>query len=151
MSRQVRMRCASGARKRVNVMVLHLPQAGAPPSLVHLFYEVSSEAGARRRSRPLELLVPQMSESPTGSIAEANHYSRLTPRELEVVRLLAAGAGTQAIRERLQSEQQYGRLNHIRNAREKLHATTRLELVLTAQRLGLIPGVGQGSGGEPAP
>ena len=106
---------------------------------MHLFYEVSSEAGARSRSRPFELLVPQMSESPTGSIAEANHYSRLTPRELEVVRLLAAGAGTQAIRERLYLSNNTA-LNHIRNAREKLHATTRLELVLTAQRLGLVQG-----------
>ncbi len=30
--------------------------------------------------------------------------------------------------------------NHIRNAREKLHAARRLELVLTAQRLGLVQG-----------
>ena len=43
---QVRMRCASGARKRVDVMALHVPFPDTPV-LVHLLYEPSSEANAR--------------------------------------------------------------------------------------------------------
>ena len=61
----------------------------------------------------------------------------LTARELEVVGLLAVGLGNAEIAERLHISAHTVR-NHIRNAREKLHAPTRLALVLAAQRLGLL-------------
>ena len=53
------------------------------------------------------------------------------------MRLLASGETVPAISERLHLSS-HTVLNYIRNAREKLHAASRLELVLTAMRLGLV-------------
>ena len=61
----------------------------------------------------------------------------MTSRELEVVRPLASEETVTAISERLHLSSNTV-LNYIRNAREKLHAASRLELVLTAMRLGLV-------------
>lgn len=62
--------------------------------------------------------------------------SPLTPREREMVELLAEGYELEAIAERLHLSIHTVR-NYVRNAREKLHAPSRLALVLAAQRLGL--------------
>ena len=147
---QVRMRCASGARKRVDVMALHVPFPETPV-LAHLLYEPSSEASARGTEPSAQVgHTPHVPDGPPETEADAGLYGRLTSRELEVVRLLAAGEGVPAISERLHLSS-HTVLNNIRYAREKVRAKTRLELVLTALRLGLLQDAGQGSGGEPAP
>ena len=125
---QVRMRCASGARKRVSVMALQTPPQGASV-LVHLFHERPGEAHAGH--------TPHVLKGPSGSEEDVGHYSPLTFRELEVVRLLAARESVAGISARLHLSSNTV-LNYIRNAREKLHAASRLELVLTAMRLGLV-------------
>jgi DNA-binding NarL/FixJ family response regulator len=61
----------------------------------------------------------------------------LSPRELEILRLLAAGGNTASISESLNLSQHTVR-NHIRNALTKLGTHSRLETVVKAQRLGLI-------------
>jgi DNA-binding CsgD family transcriptional regulator len=60
---------------------------------------------------------------------------RLTPREIEVLRLVAAGATNDAI------ARQLGRVArtvefHLANARAKLHANSRTQAVVAALRLG---------------
>lgn len=62
---------------------------------------------------------------------------RLTPRQAEVLRLLADGLGTDAIARRLTVSRATAR-NHVRAVLEKLDAHSRLEAVSRARRLGLL-------------
>ena len=135
----VRMRCASGERKRVAVMTLTMPGSLTdPPALVHLFHEHVTGpvewrgSGAVPGRENLNLRVGLRSDEDRLPDGEP-----LAPRELEVVRLLAAGEGIASIGELLHLST-HTVLNHVRNAREKLYAPNRLALVLTAQRLGLL-------------
>ena len=137
----VQMRCASGARKRVSVMALPLPYPDTPV-LVHLFFERSNESSTGGIGPSAQAgLTPHILDAPRESEAGGALYTRLTPRELEVVRLLATGERVTAISERL-CLSEHTVLNYIRDAREKLHVATRLELVLAAQRLGLVQSAG---------
>lgn len=61
----------------------------------------------------------------------------LSPRELETLRLLAAGESTASISESLNLSRHTVR-NHIRNLLTKLDTHSRLETVVKAQSLGLI-------------
>lgn len=70
----------------------------------------------------------------------ARDRAELTPRELEVLRLLADGVGTQAMAERLAVSPNTIR-NHVRSLLGKLGAGTRLEAVTLARRMDLIPSV----------
>lgn len=62
---------------------------------------------------------------------------KLSPRELEVLQLLAQGLGGEAIGERLTVSPETAH-THIRNLRAKLGASSRLEAVALALRLGLV-------------
>jgi PAS domain S-box-containing protein len=62
---------------------------------------------------------------------------RLTPREIEVLRLLAAGRGTQGIAERLGISSVTVR-NHVENLLRKLDVHSRLQAVALAHRSGLL-------------
>lgn len=62
----------------------------------------------------------------------------LTPRELEVLRLVALGWETPRIAEQLGISRHTVR-NHIRNLRQKLSASTKLEAVIAGIRLGILP------------
>jgi DNA-binding CsgD family transcriptional regulator len=61
----------------------------------------------------------------------------LTPREREVLRLLASGAGSRAIAEQLSISGVTVR-NHVRNVLEKLGVHSRLEAAAVAHQAGLI-------------
>jgi two-component system nitrate/nitrite response regulator NarL len=63
--------------------------------------------------------------------------SELTPREREVLELLAHGRSTDEIQQELFLSQHTVR-NHVRNLLNKLGARTKLEAVVTAARAGLI-------------
>ena len=132
----VRMRCASGQRKRVAVTTLIVPHPlPEPPLLVHLFHEhvtglvVRKEGGAAHAKTAPRMGSPR--EQARGNV------DPLTPRELEVVRLLAAGKEVKVVSERLHLSA-HTVLNHVRNAREKMYAPNRLALVVAARRLGLL-------------
>lgn len=68
----------------------------------------------------------------------ARDRAELTPRELEVLRLLAEGAGTREMASRLSVSPNTIR-NHVRAVLGKLGASTRLEAVTVARRMDLIP------------
>jgi PAS domain S-box-containing protein len=61
----------------------------------------------------------------------------LTPRQTEVLKLLAAGASTSQIQETLQISRETVR-NHIRHLLRALRAHSRLEAVAVARRSGLV-------------
>jgi len=63
--------------------------------------------------------------------------AELTPREREVLDLLAQGRSTDEIQERLFLSQHTVR-NHVRNVLNKLQARTKLEAVVIAARAGLV-------------
>ena len=72
----------------------------------------------------------------SGVGAEAGEVS-LTPREVEVLRLVALGWGNEFIAEELQVTVFTVR-THIANLRRKLGANDRFEAVMTALRLGIL-------------
>ncbi len=67
----------------------------------------------------------------------ARTVEHLTRRELEVLRLLAAGSATDEIGHALDISMFTAR-NHVANIQRKLGARNRLEIVLLATRGGLI-------------
>ena len=81
-------------------------------------------------------------ESSTGAFRwEAGQGSSggpLTAREVEVLRYLALGWETRYIAEEL-GVSWYTARNHIENLRKKLGASSRLEAVMVAMRLGILP------------
>ena len=134
--------CASGWRKPLTVTPLVVPDANARRTLLlYLLHEKTYEGHAkglagvvrsiRTRSNP--------STSPIGVDAsvEPIETGSLTVRELEVVRLMSMGLRSREIAGEL-NVSLHTVLNHIRHARQKLRARTRLEVVLAAQRLGLL-------------
>ena len=60
-----------------------------------------------------------------------------TPREIEILRLLARGLKTQEIADQL-CLSSHTVSNHVRNPRKKLGASTRMTAVFVAQDRGLI-------------
>jgi two-component system, NarL family, nitrate/nitrite response regulator NarL len=68
---------------------------------------------------------------------QRDDITQLTPRELEVLRLLDTGAATDAIAEQLFLSLHTVR-NHIRHITEKLGAHSRLEALAIARRRGLL-------------
>lgn len=69
--------------------------------------------------------------------ARPGDRAELTPRELDVLRLLGDGTGTREMAERLRVSPNTIR-NHVRSLLGKLDASTRLEAVTIARRLDLI-------------
>jgi PAS domain S-box-containing protein len=62
---------------------------------------------------------------------------QLTPRQIEVLRLIASGLSTAETAERLTLSIETVR-NHLRSAFRELHVHNRLEAIATARRLGLL-------------
>jgi DNA-binding NarL/FixJ family response regulator len=92
----------------------------------------------------LSRLLPRLSPQTRGVGQGGGRQGRspgwdLTARELEVLQLLAEGASTPAIAERLVLATNTVR-NHIQNIFSKLEVHSRLEAVTTAARAGLIRG-----------
>ena len=73
----------------------------------------------------------------------AEPVPHLTPREAQVLTLLAAGERAKAIARRMGISLETCR-GYIRSLLEKLHAHTQLEAVLAAERLGLVDSPGGG-------
>ena len=70
-------------------------------------------------------------------VADPTGAGRLTPRELEVLHLVALGWDTARIAQEL-GVSEHTALNHIRNLRQKLNAQNKLEAVIIAVRLGIL-------------
>ena len=79
----------------------------------------------------LARLLPKLRQNPKGLGAD------LTPREIEVLKLLAAGASNQQIAEELVLSLHTVR-NHVQNVISKLGTHSKLEAVATAVREGII-------------
>ncbi len=110
-----------GETIHLNVSTLGLPpRNGEGPLVIHLFREASP---AKPRPAPAP--------------AVNGNAGPLTPRELEVLRLLAEGANTRVASQRLGVSPATVR-NHVQNLLGKLGVHSRLEAVAYANRTGLL-------------
>lgn len=138
---RVMARCASGERRLIVVTPL-VVEAARSRILVHLFHDDAGDSQARSLANRVSGMIPPATEHTDASTnlttdSTAQEVKPLTIRELEVLRLTALGFQTRQMAYEL-SLSTHTVLNHVRNARAKLHARTKLEAVLTAKRLGLI-------------
>ena len=114
--------CASGRGKSVTFVPLpQCPDAFGASVALKLFSEREAKEDA----------------SASDSREIAGRCASLTPRETEVVQMLADGFETADIAREL-FVSVHTVLNHIRNARAKLKARNRLDLVVEAAREGLL-------------
>lgn len=73
-----------------------------------------------------------------GGTVSTEVQKQLTPRQHEILELVASGLSTTEIAEKLSLSTETVR-NHLRSVLHELDAHTRVEAVATAQRLGLLP------------
>jgi len=107
-----------------------LPKAIDPESLLR---SVRSVAAGEVVAAPWLTAVARMSASSSPS---ERAKRAITPRELEVIALLAEGLGNKQIARRLGIREQTVK-NHVTRAMEKLGVTSRLEVGLMASRMNL--------------
>jgi len=106
----------------------YLSKASAPDLLVEA---VRTVAGGERYLSP-DVAMAMSRQSPAGEVAGG----ALSARELEVLRLLAQGYGMDQIGKRLGLSRKTA-ANHQSSIKQKLGATSALQLILVAQQLGL--------------
>lgn len=127
-------RTRAGKPVWLNVSILTVPgRHGEPGTTVHLFRDVTA-------AREIESLVRERlarASAPPGDGADTGR-SPLTRREVEILRLLGAGANTRSIAARLNVSGATVR-NHVQNILGKLGVHSRLEAVAHASRNGLLP------------
>jgi PAS domain S-box-containing protein len=142
----MRARTKNGREVRLNVSTLAVPaELGATPLVIHLFREISPRPAVVSNGT-----VPTNGNghgsashgAPTNGAAEAQASSAegngsLTPRELEVLRLLAGGANTRVAAEQLRVSPATIR-NHVQNLLGKLGVHSRLQAVAYANAHGLV-------------
>ena len=110
-------------------------------TLVHIFHDTTNEVEAKRLldrlrgllSGPTPVGAPPVDPAPPME----GEGGRLSPREREIVGLLAQGMGTEAIAERLVVNPTTVR-NHVQRILAKLGAHNRLEAVAAAARQGIL-------------
>ncbi|HSE91805.1 MAG TPA: LuxR C-terminal-related transcriptional regulator [Methylomirabilota bacterium] len=126
----MRTRTKGGRPVWLNFSILTLPE-GAPGggTTIHLFRDVTST------KELLTFVHEKLAAAASGG--EPSPASALTRREVEVLRLLAAGANTKAMADRLHVSPATIR-NHVQNIGGKLGVHSRLEAVAYATRHRLL-------------
>jgi PAS domain S-box-containing protein len=124
----LRAQSKTGREVTLNVSTLAIPLEGNGSGLiVHLFREVAARPVAPPPAGAEAALQP----------AQTNGTSPLTPRELEVLRLLATGANTKSAADKLGVSPATIR-NHVQNLLGKLGVHSRLQAVAYATSHGLL-------------
>ena len=134
---RLRVMCASGERKLVSVTPVVVGGSPEEPAVVmHLFVETP---GGAEGGDGQGLHSERHGEDGGPSAADPVPRVRaLTAREIEVLQLVSLGWSTPSIAEHLEVSP-HTVLNHIRHFRRKLDASTKLEAVVTAIRMGILP------------
>jgi PAS domain S-box-containing protein len=125
-------RTKTGQPVWLDISILVVP--GVRPDLattVHLFRDVTA-------SREIETLVHErLARASAPASSNTSPADTLTRRELEILRLVANGANTKAVAERLHVSPATVR-NHVQNIFGKLGVHSRLEAAAYAARHGLV-------------
>jgi DNA-binding NarL/FixJ family response regulator len=119
-------RTKGGAPIWINIRMVTVPNGRAPVT-IHLFRDVTA-------TRELMSLLGERLAVPPGA-PEGN--GALTPRELEILRIIATGVGTKGTAEKLHVSPATVR-NHVQNILGKLGAHSRLAAVVYATRHRLL-------------
>ncbi len=128
---EVSMLCTSGQRKTVSLTPMIVPEPVSPETLlVHLFHE-------QWKSDLLHNPATRKAEQLTAPVRLPEGMEQLTPRELEVLKLTSLGLTPREIAKELHISYHTVR-NHISSMMQKLGASTRLGMVMSAQCIGLV-------------
>lgn len=134
-----------GDDRWINLTSIALPPdgPGSGHAIVHLFRDVSQTMGHERFVQQIVAAARKLEDgsngsSPPGTPADSRpEPDPLTPRERQVLQLLAQGLGTGQLAEALTISPATAR-NHVQRVLEKLGVHTRLEAVAHAYRHGLV-------------
>jgi DNA-binding CsgD family transcriptional regulator len=121
-----RVQHKAGRRIRINVSTLVIPNGPTEGPVTALLFRRPAPAWDR----------PGISPEPGPEAASSPVSRLLTPRESEIVRLLATGATSRAVAQRLNVSTATVR-NHVQHILAKLGAHSRLEVVAHVLRHGL--------------
>ena len=131
----MRMLCASGERKLVTLTPIVIPtEDSSQLMLVHLFHGQNNEALATRAAYAVEGVLAGSSSPRRKSGQEKDNP--LTDRELEVLRLMAAGLSNRDISKQLGVSYHTVR-NHLSSIRSKLSVKRRNDAARIGRMLGL--------------
>ncbi|MBI4200210.1 MAG: PAS domain S-box protein [Chloroflexi bacterium] len=141
-SRDMVSRTKAGSPVWLNVTNIPMPSdCGGLSTVVHIFREVSARRHVEQLVERLASLVEHFAAfqegQPPETHAPPDGNPRLTPREREVLRLLAQGANPAVIARELVISQATAR-KHVQNILRKFNLHTTLEAVAYASRHGLL-------------
>ena len=138
---RLHMLCSSGERKWVSVTPMVVTGIlGDSHAIVHMFEEApgppdSEQTGDSPRDTVAD--VGNVTPLNVAAGARSEEAPSLSLREQEVLHLVAQGWETTRIAEELGISRHTVR-NHVRNLRHKLNASTKLDAVVAAIRLGIL-------------
>jgi PAS domain S-box-containing protein len=134
------------AREKVAAQFRRAVERGEPTDFETVFVDASGNLrGVRAQHLPLSrddaivgvlILAFGAAQSPS-QLIELDPQPRLTPRQREVLDLIAAGLSTSEIATKLTLSPETVR-NHVRSVFRELNVHTRLEAIAAARRLGLL-------------
>jgi PAS domain S-box-containing protein len=134
------------ARESVSEQFRRAVECGEPTDFETVFVDGSGQLrGVRAQHLPLRsgdsivgvLILAFAARRHPSQAAGAEAQPRLTPRQREILDLVAAGLSTSEMAERLTISTETVR-NHLRSVFKELDVHTRLEAIVTARRLGLL-------------
>jgi PAS domain S-box-containing protein len=135
------------ARANVEAQFRRAVERGEPTDFQTVFVDASGQVrGTRAQHLPLRvgetivgvlILAFDVRRLPPAELARLKPDPRLTPRQLEILDLIASGLSTVDVATQLTLSPETVR-NHLRNAFRELRAHNRVEAIATAQRLGLL-------------
>ena len=132
---EMRVFTRSGGKRWVSVSTLAV-SSDEGPYLVHLVCDSQKAHEMLEMAQGLIRLSSSEKGAPT---PDRRDVPELTPRQLEVLELLAAGRSVKEIGERLYLSQATVR-NHVRSLLQALGAHSQLEALAKAREVGLLPG-----------
>jgi DNA-binding CsgD family transcriptional regulator len=144
---RIRVITQGGAPRWLEVSALHARKLDGSTCVVHIFHDVTEHVEPHRHSAVAADVFHHLGSIlrlPVGHVERIDSDSaqpltleHLTPREHEVLELLAQGMATIEIATALGISRVTAR-NHVTRVIEKLGVKTRLQAVLAASRLGLV-------------
>lgn len=137
-SYDMRISTASGEKRWVNVSILSL-KAEDGPYLIHLLRDTQGSHETLEMARGLIQLGRKGEPTTAPAAPSRRDLPALTPRQIEVLNLLAAGKSAKEIGQQLYLSEATVR-NHIRALLQALGAHSQLEALARARKLGLLTG-----------
>jgi PAS domain S-box-containing protein len=134
------------ARKSVAAHFRRAVERGEPADFETVFIDAGGHLrGVRAQHLPLRsngaivgvLILAFDARRPPSGLIGLEPQARLTPRQREILGLIASGLSTSEIATQLSISRETVR-NHLRSLFAELHVHTRLEAIAAAQRLGLL-------------